>query len=203
MTSAPEECEWTPIYRAAWGEHADAVLQVLRADGFRAEILACPDGDPPREYWSRQSWPKVWIGVPAEQVQRARGLLTAWEAQREARVASAGRALRRLVLLGGTIVVVCYFAVSAAAKHGYPLLALGLTLALIAFCAGSLIRAHYRVRRIPRGLCPRCQYDLRGNLTGRCPECGKRIKGRRRAATRRPAPKRKPTQHGPAPEEVP
>ncbi len=27
-------------------------------------------------------------------------------------------------------------------------------------------------RRIPPGHCPRCGYDLTGNVSGRCPECG-------------------------------
>jgi hypothetical protein len=28
----------------------------------------------------------------------------------------------------------------------------------------------------PPGCCPRCDYDLTGNLSGRCPECGKKIR---------------------------
>jgi hypothetical protein len=30
----------------------------------------------------------------------------------------------------------------------------------------------YRDRRRPAGRCPRCGYDLTGNVSGRCPECG-------------------------------
>ncbi len=29
-----------------------------------------------------------------------------------------------------------------------------------------------RGRRIARGLCPHCEYNLAGNTSGRCPECG-------------------------------
>jgi len=31
--------------------------------------------------------------------------------------------------------------------------------------------------RVARGLCPRCGYDLTGNVSGRCPECGTRVGG--------------------------
>jgi hypothetical protein len=27
-------------------------------------------------------------------------------------------------------------------------------------------------KRVPRGCCPVCTYDLTGNVSGRCPECG-------------------------------
>ena len=30
-----------------------------------------------------------------------------------------------------------------------------------------------RHRRVRRGLCPRCRYDLTGNVSGVCPECGR------------------------------
>jgi hypothetical protein len=30
----------------------------------------------------------------------------------------------------------------------------------------------WRDRRIPRGRCQHCGYDLTGNVSGRCPECG-------------------------------
>ena len=31
-------------------------------------------------------------------------------------------------------------------------------------------------RRVPEGHCPKCGYDLTGNLSGRCPECGTEIR---------------------------
>lgn len=38
-----------------------------------------------------------------------------------------------------------------------------------------LWRARLRRLRIKAGRCPRCGYDLAGNVTGVCPECGDRI----------------------------
>jgi len=32
-----------------------------------------------------------------------------------------------------------------------------------------------RAGRLRAGLCPRCEYNLTGNVSGRCPECGERI----------------------------
>jgi hypothetical protein len=34
------------------------------------------------------------------------------------------------------------------------------------------VRAMVRFRRLRRGLCPACAYDLAGNTSGVCPECG-------------------------------
>ena len=38
-----------------------------------------------------------------------------------------------------------------------------------------------RRRRLRRGLCPRCGYDLTANATGVCPECGTAVAARRAA----------------------
>jgi hypothetical protein len=51
----------------------------------------------------------------------------------------------------------------------WPFVALSLFPPLAAF--GYLI-AHADRNRRPKGLCRRCSYDLRGNVTGICPECG-------------------------------
>jgi len=37
---------------------------------------------------------------------------------------------------------------------------------------GSAIRAWRRRHPLRPGLCPRCGYDLTGNVSGVCPECG-------------------------------
>ncbi len=42
---------------------------------------------------------------------------------------------------------------------------------LLAF-AGIATGILWRCDRFPPGHCPRCGYDLTGNVTGRCPECG-------------------------------
>jgi len=37
------------------------------------------------------------------------------------------------------------------------------------------IAMFYRDRRVPPGRCPKCRYDLTGNISGGCPECGTQI----------------------------
>jgi hypothetical protein len=39
-------------------------------------------------------------------------------------------------------------------------------------CAVPLARRRTRRRRLERGLCPQCEYDLTANTSGNCPECG-------------------------------
>ena len=34
---------------------------------------------------------------------------------------------------------------------------------------------HPNRRRIPQGHCPRCGYNLTGNVSGICPECGEKV----------------------------
>lgn len=54
----------------------------------------------------------------------------------------------------------------------FPFLALGVPAAII------LGRRAWHARRLHRiGMCPRCGYDLKGNVSGRCPECGTAITG--------------------------
>lgn len=43
--------------------------------------------------------------------------------------------------------------------------------ALPVTCLARWVRSRQRMRRIARGLCPKCGYDLRAT-PGRCPECG-------------------------------
>lgn len=57
---------------------------------------------------------------------------------------------------------------------------LGPSLVLVAILAIyptiAFIRGPWRRRRHrKRGLCPRCGYDLTGNVSGTCPECGREI----------------------------
>jgi hypothetical protein len=50
-----------------------------------------------------------------------------------------------------------------------------LTLVATGCAAGVNVRRLRRYRgiiRTERGLCPRCGYDLTGNVSGTCPECG-------------------------------
>jgi hypothetical protein len=44
--------------------------------------------------------------------------------------------------------------------------------ACVAMPGTRLARRRRRKRREAHGLCPRCGYDLRGNVSGVCPECG-------------------------------
>jgi hypothetical protein len=44
--------------------------------------------------------------------------------------------------------------------------------ALPLWAAGRWGRRRRRARRLRRGLCPSCGYDLTGNVSGACPECG-------------------------------
>jgi hypothetical protein len=54
-----------------------------------------------------------------------------------------------------------------------PALATGVPLALVAVVQALRAGiAHHRRRRIRRGLCGKCGYDLRATTAGRCPECG-------------------------------
>ena len=39
----------------------------------------------------------------------------------------------------------------------------------IAFCGPFVLRRHLPIKR---GRCPKCGYDLRGDLESGCPECG-------------------------------
>jgi len=55
------------------------------------------------------------------------------------------------------------------AGPGTPNWLIGVVLALLAAYIGYIWR---RNRPAPAGLCPVCEYDLRGNISGRCPECG-------------------------------
>jgi len=58
---------------------------------------------------------------------------------------------------------------------GWSLLFLGLPLIILAAGLGAVWVWVRRRRRIRRGLCPACGYDLRGTAaasSARCPECG-------------------------------
>jgi hypothetical protein len=55
------------------------------------------------------------------------------------------------------------------AGPGAPNWLIGAALALLATYTGY---HWWRNRPVPAGLCPVCEYDLRGNISGRCPECG-------------------------------
>jgi hypothetical protein len=76
--------------------------------------------------------------------------------------------MRKSVLTWGTLFAAFFIAISVASEYGQTLLGLGLVASLTAICVWSLFRARRRARRVPRGLCPRCEYDLRGNISGRC-----------------------------------
>jgi hypothetical protein len=56
----------------------------------------------------------------------------------------------------------------------YWLLAV-LTAVLPAMATARLLRGMKQRRRIARGMCPHCGYDLRGSGGGVCPECGAKV----------------------------
>lgn len=81
----------------------------------------------------------------------------------------------------GFIVVLAVFAwhdgvVGAISSGLMILLLIGLLLmpeaAVAALFARISDRLAVRKRRLDMGYCPRCGYDLRGDLNHRCPECG-------------------------------
>jgi len=51
-------------------------------------------------------------------------------------------------------------------------IAYAMALALVWLAVLGSVRGVRHIRRIARGRCPRCAYDLRGALTAGCPECG-------------------------------
>lgn len=56
-----------------------------------------------------------------------------------------------------------------------PYWAVMLPAAVLPLCgAGRWWRRRRRSRRLRRGQCPSCGYDLTGNVSGVCPECGRR-----------------------------
>lgn len=64
--------------------------------------------------------------------------------------------------------IICLPELEMDADGGYFILPLWCLLAAVAL---PLALTGRRYRRIP-GLCHRCRYDLRGNVSGVCPECG-------------------------------
>ena len=59
------------------------------------------------------------------------------------------------------------------------LLFMSLALAILAVCVVLCHSAQkkFSEKEDQTGKCPRCRYDLTGNLTGQCPECGTLIDG--------------------------
>ncbi len=55
-------------------------------------------------------------------------------------------------------------------RSGWIIVPLWIPILLFASATGLAWR--FYGRRFPPGHCPRCGYDLTGNVTGRCPECG-------------------------------
>lgn len=63
------------------------------------------------------------------------------------------------------------------------------TALLASICMLPVVRGPLRRwRRLHKGLCIHCGYDLTGNLSGRCPECGARVELRRLPRSRSPRP---------------
>lgn len=56
------------------------------------------------------------------------------------------------------------------------ILTVGSVLFLAALC-WLLVNVRAVLRRLPKGFCPDCGYDLTGNTSGRCPECGRELRG--------------------------
>lgn len=52
-----------------------------------------------------------------------------------------------------------------------------LWLPLAAFAIPTVVLFWHDRRRVPAGHCPRCRYNLTGNVSGACPECGNPVSG--------------------------
>lgn len=61
------------------------------------------------------------------------------------------------------------------------ILTVGTVFFLAAVC-WLFVNARAVLRRLPKGLCPNCGYDLTGNTSGRCPECRRGLRGHLRCA---------------------
>jgi hypothetical protein len=80
--------------------------------------------------------------------------------------------LRALVfILGGAAVLAAAALAMVIAAPPAPALLIPLIPALAAWYLWDRPRELRRERRA-KGLCVRCGYDLRGNVSGVCPECG-------------------------------
>ncbi|RJP35828.1 MAG: hypothetical protein C4547_08755 [Phycisphaerales bacterium] len=63
---------------------------------------------------------------------------------------------------------------SASICSGDPFLSMGLSVGTLTV-ASILIGELLPNRPLPEGICVKCGYDPRGNVSGRCPECGTQL----------------------------
>jgi hypothetical protein len=84
--------------------------------------------------------------------------------------------LRRRVVVAVVLSVAIWLVVVAASllgviPGGFMPLALFVLIGVACFVLFEWPARQARARRLS-GLCPKCGYDLRGNVSGVCPECG-------------------------------
>lgn len=79
-----------------------------------------------------------------------------------------------IVGLAGLVMLFIGFGYYAKAKEQHPAWALMALLSWIGFFVLSRLpdRHQRSIDRMNKGLCPKCEYDLRGDFTSACSECG-------------------------------
>lgn len=76
--------------------------------------------------------------------------------------------------LGGVAMLFVGFVYYLKAKQQHPAWALTAFLSWIGIVWMALLKDRHlqSQQRVAKGLCPKCEYDRRGEFSSRCPECG-------------------------------
>ena len=79
-----------------------------------------------------------------------------------------------IVGLTGLVMLFIGFGYYAKAKEQHPAWAGMAIISLLGFIVLALLpdRHQRSIDRMNKGLCPNCEYDLRGDFSSACPECG-------------------------------
>ncbi len=173
----------TVVYRARSSQELGEVMAVLRARGLSPTAVeprdpaGAADGAGPA---ANPAEGEVSVAVPAAEAERARLALETWQILRSRQW---WKLLRPWVRRAGLAAMVAVGLMTglALAMPG-QILAIGLFVPVgvaVLVVGIAFVRTVHLDWRIARnrarrqaGLCQRCAYDLRGNLSGRCPECG-------------------------------